>query len=399
MMNIKKTAIFGMALMTFTSLSLLTATPGQAQSKAAPLPLQCESYRDSQARNIMFVSTPAGLKKAIELAQGGQTIKLAPGNYGSLNYLSGKKPNSIVTLVSAVKNNPAIIESTSISNASNFTFINLKFFAEGTGKVPSWGDKKAPLGDFIDNRGVRLPVQPGDSALGLKDVNNIRISHSLFSGHNRAIYVKTSKNIRITDNVFVNTTMDHMTFTGVDGVLIEGNYMGAFKTFWSGHNDVIQFFATPSNTPSKNITIRNNVMTSSELPGSKGGVQAVFMFNEKVARNNGTLSDFHKNILVEDNTIVTTHVNALVIGAADGVTVRNNTVLSECGRGGSDPRISIYSGNKNVSVKGNKANVLHAADKVVTKKVSMPSNWDVSGNKITGECISPPRVYSPGCKN
>lgn len=395
MFRTKKMQLLGLAVMTFTSVLFLPVK----ESHAA---LECRFWKPSNEKNVVNVTTASALRSAVAAAKGGETIKLAPGNYGNLNFLSNKKPSSAITIISNDEKNPAIITATSISNASNINLVRLKFFPESRENIPTWGNRKPPLSSFIDNRGVRLPEPPGQAGLSLRNVTGITVGESKFSGHTRGVYVRESRNIRVMNNVFLNTVMDHMTFSDVHNVLIEGNYLGAFKTFWSAHNDAIQFYATGYNKPSSDVTIRNNVITSTELSGSNGGVQGVFIFNEKVVRENGGIADFHKNIVVEDNTIVTSHPNAVVVSATAGVRVRNNTVLADCDarRPGWDPRISVYSGNTQVVLTNNKANTIHASAKTVTQKVAMPANWTYSANTITQACMKAPKLnVAPGCKD
>lgn len=354
--------------------------------------LECKSYNVSTSKNIVKVSSPSALKAAIAASKGGQTFVLSPGNYGSLSYLSGKKTSQPITIISADKNNMAIITSTSLQNSANIILANLKFLADGSGAVPSWGNVKPPNTGYSG-----LPAQPGKIGLSLVSSSNITVTGSIFSGHNRGLYGTHSKNIAITGNVFKNTTMDHMAFNAMDGVLIEGNYTGAFKTFWNSHNDSIQFWNT--GTTSGNITVKNNVITSSELPGSKGGVQGIFIFNEDVARQGGNTTDFYRNIVVTGNKIITTHPNALTISATHGVRIQNNTLLADCSnrKAGWDPRLTVYKGNTNVVITGNKANIFHAAELNPTVKASIPNKWIVSSNTITSQCMNDPAPVAPGC--
>lgn len=377
--------IIGLGFMSMAAMCLIPMKPGYAA-------LECKSYSVSTSKNVVKVSSASSLKTAIAASKGGQTFVLSPGNYGSLSYLSGKKTSQPITIISADKNNMAVVTSTSLQNSANIVLANLRFFAEGSGAVPSWGNVTPPNTDYDG-----LPKQPGKVGLTLASSSNITVTGSVFSGHNRGIYGTKSKNITITGNVFKNTTMDHMAFNAMDGVLIEGNYTGAFKAFWASHNDSIQFWNTGAT--SGNITIKNNVITSSELPGSKGGVQGVFIFNEDVARQGGNTTDFYRNIVVTGNKIVTTHPNALTISAAHGVRVQNNIVLADCSnrKSGWDPRLTVYKGDTNVVITGNKANLLHAAELNPTVKASMPAQWTVSGNSTTSQCVNDPAPVAPGC--
>ena len=390
MYNFKKTAIYSMAFIGCMSMALMPVK-GYAAEQICPvatLPLA----------KVITVSSASALKSAVAIATGGVTIQLAPGNYGNLDFLSGKNASSPIIITSADKRNMAVVESTRISNASNITLSYLRFYADGSGNVPSWGNVIPPKDSFSG-----LPLQPGKTGLRLEGSRNITISNSLFSGHNRASMMVNSTNVRIVGNTFTNTTMDHMAFTGMNNLLIEGNYTGGFKTFWSAHNDSIQFWNTgkgSSGNPSTFVTIRNNVITSSELPGSNGGVQGIFIFSEKVVREGGTSKDFYRDFIVENNTVVTSHPNAITLSATTGLRVLNNTALVDCAnhKKGWEPRITVYNGNTGVVLTGNKSNILHAATGNPTVKVDFPKSWTVGGNTVTTACMASPRLnVAPGC--
>lgn len=382
MFKIKKAAIFGVALMSCMSLTLIPVKSALSAELTCTVPPQGK---------IVTVSSVTALKSAVAKATGNVTIQLMPGNYGNLDFLSGKNPSGPITITSANKSNMAIIESTRISKASNITLRHLKFFADGSGKVPSWGNIKPP-NDSYDG----LPRQPGKTALRVTDSRNITVADSFFSGHNRATMMSDSTNVKVIGNLFTNTTMDHMAFTGMNNLLIEGNRTGGFKTFWASHNDSIQFWSTGKNAkPSTFVTIRNNVITSSELPGSKGGVQGIFIFNEKVVREGGTTKDYYRDIVVEDNIVITSHPNAITLSATTGLKVRNNVALVDCKnhKKGWEPRIVVFNGSTGVTLTGNTTNILHASTGNPTVKAAFPKSWKVAGNTVTKECRGVPSQF------
>ncbi len=384
--------MLGVALMTCLGMGLVPVRGAIAAELSCTVP--------KPAGKVITVSSASALKAAVSQLVSGQTIQLNPGNYGDLSFLSGKKFSAPVLITSANRSNMAIVTSTKIKNSQNINLSYLKFFADGSGKTPSWGNV-VPPNDSYDG----LPRQPGKTALYLEDSKDFTVANSLFSGHNRATMFSNSTNVKILNNVFTNTTMDHMAFTGMNNLLIEGNYTGGFKTFWTSHNDSIQFWNTgtgSSGNKSSYVTIRNNILTSTEQPGSKGGIQGVFIFNEKVARQGGGLSDFYRNIVVDNNKIVTSHPNALTLSATEGLVVRNNTALVDCANNkkGWEPRLTVYEGSRGVIISGNKANRFHAATKNPTVKASFPKSWFVMGNTVTSQCMNAPRnLVAPGCAN
>ena len=384
--------MLGVALMTCLGVGILPVRGAIAAELKCVVP--------QPSGKVITVSSASALKAAVSKLVAGQTIRLNPGNYGDLSFLSGKKFSAPVLITSANRNNMAIVTSTKISGSQNIHLSYLRFFADGSGKTPSWG-KVVPPNDSYDG----LPRQPGKTALYLEQSRDFTVANSLFSGHNRATMFSNSTNVKILNNVFTNTTMDHMAFTGMNNLLIEGNYTGGFKAFWASHNDSIQFWNTgkgSAGNKSTYVTIRNNIITSTEQPGSKGGIQGVFLFNEKVAREGGGLSDFYKNVVVENNKIITSHPNAITLSATEGLKIRNNTALVDCANNkkGWEPRLTVYNGSRGVNISGNKVNRLHAATKNPTVQASFPSGWSVMGNTVTSQCMKAPlNLVAPGCGN
>lgn len=391
MFELKKSMMLGVALMTCLGVGILPVRGAMAAELTCTVP--------KPAGSVITVSNAAALKAAVSKLVSGQTIQLNPGNYGDLSFLSGKKFSAPVLITSANKNNMAIVTSTKISNSQNINLSYLKFFADGSGKTPSWGSV-VPPNDSYDG----LPRQPGKTALYLENSRDVTVAHSLFSGHNRGTMFSNSTNVKILNNVFTNTTMDHMAFTGMNNLLVEGNYTGGFKAFWASHNDSIQFWNTGTGSAgntSSYVTIRNNILTSTEQSGSKGGVQGVFIFSEKVARQGGGYSDFYKNVVIENNTIVTSHPNAITLSATAGLRIRNNTALVDCAnhKKGWEPRLTVYNGSTGVTISGNRANRLHAATGNPTVQASFPGSWVVTGNTVTTQCMTAPRnLVAPGCR-
>lgn len=363
------------------------------------LPLTCGNITPEDTTNAITVSTPDELEAAVaDRRMSGGTILLAAGNYGNMtSLLNNMNPSAPLIIASADPANAAIIEATDVRNSSNITFANLNFFANGTPELPRWNIDPPPR----DGQFPELPSQPGGTGLRIRDSNNITVTGSNFSGHSRGISSSTSSNIRITNSMFNNTTMDHMAFTDIHGLLIEGNYTRGHQTLWRQHNDIIQFWNIPNTGPSSDIVIRNNVLTSSQLPGSNGSPQGIFMYNEEVQRNGGGPDEFYRNVLIENNTIITDHPNGMVLGAGDNIRVRNNTVRLDCAgerSPGRHPRINLHDQSTNVELTGNSTNQIQASGNDMVRPVTMPSSWANTSNTQTPDCMdSPVLTQAPGC--
>ena len=71
------------------------------------------------------VASAAELKAALANASGGETIVLAPGDYGALSF-KHQLPSE-VTITSADADHPAVFERVSLNGASNLTFDHVVF--------------------------------------------------------------------------------------------------------------------------------------------------------------------------------------------------------------------------------------------------------------------------------
>ena len=144
----------------------------------------------------------------------------------------------------------------------------------------------------------------------------------------------------------------------VDG-LIEGNSYHDMKTPVSGgHRDMIQFWTAGDSIPSRNVTIRGNIITVDDnLP-----MQSIFIYNEEVTRNGAGSNMFYQNFLIEDNHIEGSHPHGITVGPINGLTIRNNVVVQDPTNAfrelGWHPRIDVDRASLNVTITDNTANAI-----------------------------------------
>ena len=100
---------------------------------------------------------------------------------------------------------------------------------------------------------------------------------------------------------------------------------------------MIQVFTNGTDTPSTDLVIRGNILNSGD---SKAASQSIFMRNEVVDSQGAGRGMYYSNILIEDNVIYNAHANAIWVGYADGLSIRNNTILHNPASGDGTPSIS-----------------------------------------------------------
>ena len=130
------------------------------------------------------VKNTTELSAALSVAQAGDTIRLASGDYTFLK-IYGMKFASEVTITSADPGNPAVINGVSIDNSSNLTFKNLDvtFNGEKLNAAMNVGSSSNILIDSVELIGTPAVVGTGlfiRSSSGVT-VNNVDI-HDFSSG-------------------------------------------------------------------------------------------------------------------------------------------------------------------------------------------------------------------------
>ena len=354
----------------------------------------------------IMVSTLSELYAALASAEGGETIALAPGNYGEL--FLGKKSYfditfpSNVTITSADPNNPAVFTDLDIREASNLTLDSLVFdYTFIPGQPISVKPFKISGGENItvSNSTFDGDVAQGVSALDdgfsaghgltVSGTDNVTITGNEVYNFQRGFVIGGGSNIVVTNNELHSLRMDGMNFTSVQNVLIEGNYIHDFRRppGSDDHADMIQFWTNGTTVPTTDVIIRGNVLDI----GEGDSTQSIFMRNDMVDRGLAGPEMFYQNITIEENVITNAHKHGITVGETDGLVIRQNTVLHADGgnQDGLDdsveiPLISVASTSTNVTVTGNVASGISG--------LSTQTDWVVKQNAI----VQDQNMLAPG---
>ena len=87
--------------------------------------------------------------------------------------------------------------------------------------------------------------------------------------------------------------------------------------------DGIQFWTNGTTSPSTNIIISGNFITSD----TDSPMHGIFMRNEVVNSQGGGLDMYYQDITIEDNVIKTAHLWGISVGETKGLLIDNNTIL------------------------------------------------------------------------
>ena len=333
------------------------------------------SGKNGAVMQTITVSSLSGLYAALASATGGETIALAPGNYGNM-FLGAKSKFDItfpsnVTITSADPGNPAVFTGLDIRDAANLTFDSVVFdytFAEGqpiyTKPFKISGGENITIRNSTFDGDVAQGVSAVDDGFGygqglsVRGTNNVTIEGNEFYNFHRGLVVGDGDNIAVTNNEIHSIRSDGMNFTGVQDVLIEGNYIHDFRRppSSSDHADMIQFWTNGTTRPTTDVTIRGNILDIGE--GSP--TQSIFMRNDMVDRGLAGPEMFYRNVTIEDNLITNAHAHGITVGETAGLVIRQNSVLHADGgnQDGQDasveiPRISVAGSSTDVTITGN----------------------------------------------
>lgn len=263
---------------------------------------------------MTVVSNGDELLQALANAAPGDTIELAPGNYGSV-VIDGYRFAENVTITSQYPNAMASFETLFIKNSSHLTFDAIAvnhILADGE---PDWSsafridksDHISVLNSEISGSADDNHTNDGQGLLVL-DSANITLDGNTFHDLRTGLSVGRSEFVEVTDNTFVDIRSDGMNFANVRHVLVDANTLTDFHPAYElgDHPDMIQLWNDGSYGEMFDIVISNNILTQ----GDGAAVQGIFI-QGALTQTDGSLPPLLHDLTVAGNTID--------IGAAQGI--------------------------------------------------------------------------------
>lgn len=344
------------------------------------------------ARAESFVAKPSDLPAVLRLAQGGDTILLQPGDYGSVD-IEDLTPTAPITLRADGTGAPVRFAGLNLRNVANITLDGILFEYRFNAGDPLWTSRfsvnhsqKVTIrnsrfsGDIV--RGGAAADEGYASGIGLKidKSSDINVLDNQINTFYRGLLVAESDRVTISRNDVSAIRSDGMNFVAVQSLLVEDNYLRDFRASRASgdHPDMIQFWTTGTTRPTRDVTLRNNVLNS----GKGSWTQSIFMGNELVSQGKAGDQMFYQNITITGNVIVNSHLHGITVGETNGLTISNNTLIhNRLTDGDTDnptlwtPRINVMDRSENVSILRN-----------LTPDISGPKNrpdWTVRDNFLT----------------
>ena len=238
-------------------------------------------------------ATPATLMARLKSAKGGETIRLAPGDYGIVNF-----PREV--------HSPAIT-----IDASGATFTGLVLNKVGG----------------VTIRGGQV-VGPGGRSYGIsiRGSERVRIENMRISGAHRGIVTNESRDIALVGNALTGLVSDGIDVASSQRVLVQRNscrdfspnlavFDAAGKKVRDGdHPDCIQGWSRSTLPPTSDVQVLDNVI--------EGRMQGIFFGNHV---RNGVDDGGFDRIVIRGNK-VTVNMAGIAIGAVRDGVVRDNVV-------------------------------------------------------------------------
>lgn len=334
--------------------------------------------------DTITVRDAAGLKSALAAAQGGETIVLQDGDYGTMA-LSGSF-GAEVMLVSENLHG-ARFTGLKISGSSHLTLDGLHLdYVAGQNNTHYASPFKINTSSHIT---LRNSLIDGDDMLKAADAGtgyptgrglivgksqDIVIENNEVRTFWKGIGVGTSSNVTLRGNDIHDMRSDGINVAASNGVVIEANQIHDFRVnpLTGDHPDMIQIYSSAHSTVPQNIVIRDNFLNI----GDGTSTQGIFITHNVTSKTAHGADVAFENISVTDNVIVNGHVNGLVVDTTHNLVVANNTLLTPPEAGLNAPRLSVDTASTGVTLTGNIAEVIH-------NLTTAPSDWTVSGNVRT----------------
>lgn len=286
------------------------------------------------------INTPEQLRAALRGDLSGKTLALGPGDYGALKISGLSSPKEARTRIcSADPGKPAEITGLILRNAQGLILEDLKLqyrFQLGDNPITT-RPFRILNSAHITLRGVEFSGDvargsaPYDNGFGagkglfVSGARDLAITGSEFHTWHKAVAIHDSQNVVFSGNDIHSIRSDGLNISQVENMLIERNHIHDFLRSMASkdHADMIQIWTTRTDKPSRNITIRSNLLNS----GSGKFTQSIYISNRRVDRDGAGHEMFYRNTRIENNVIINAHLHGITVAATDRLEIVNNTLI------------------------------------------------------------------------
>ena len=282
----------------------------------------------------------------------GDTVYLLNGDHGNVFIqgsfgagLIGYSNNPMISILAAPGSAP-ILDTLFITGGAGWAFQGLTIGSvNNTGKYPAFGNNnpdvlnvyfQGPHNNIIVDNNIIQTIPPSTASgwtmnqwltgrrSGIKNVGGVctAITNNTIRNVGNGIVSQQGSSTLI-----YQTLIDHFFDDGIDyadtGMLIQGNFIKNSEVDGDGvHSDGMQAQPASETTVVQNITITGNTiirLADPSLPFPQN-LQGIDQFD-----------GVYKNVLVQNNSIVTSALQGIAYYGTQGLTVFNNTVAGDAG--------------------------------------------------------------------
>ena len=307
------------------------------------------------------VSNLSQLESAMAQANGGETITLQDGYYGSIEI---SKDFSSTVMIEAKNPHKVTFNDIDIPGGSNIHLDGLVI--NDTPRIDQNAQNVTVSNSILKN------------ALYLRDADNIVVDGNDIGGGGNTLTLNDVTNFAITENYIHDAVHDVVRITGASKYgLFENNTVYDVAAPSTSHPDLVQMFGYNGSNPT-DITFRGNYLYDDPATGS---VQAQGLFFGNPT-NGG-----YKNILIEDNLVNVGSPNSIAIhGGQENVVIQNNTLIPFPGGGGAIIRLTDARGWSNAGTT--------VQDNIAKEILNQTNSPNVSGNYLYGRDADLSRLFS-----
>src|SRR6056297_1263630 len=321
------------------------------------------------SENVIVVHNTEEFYEALQNANGGERIELAPGNYGDIK-LSNFPYQSEVVITSQNSDDLAKFNTVMLSHVSNLTFDNVYFDFRPDEETVEWStalraDNSSNITVINSKFEGGSPVAgiPSDSEPGTQGPEGIdgypigigmqfNWSQNIVIENNDVSFFSAGVRFNNVDNISFNQNeiyeFRNVPVGGgdVSNLHMENNYFHdsiAWKFGALGdHGDFVHFWTrSEDSTPSENLYFYGNVFDQGE------GAAILCIYLE----DNYDVG--YKNVTIENNLIHNGNAQALRLENIDGLFIKKSSFIQSSGDAKDAPQIRLLYDNENVYIEDN----------------------------------------------
>ncbi len=297
---------------------------------------------------ILYAQSDRELALALSSAQGGETIEVAPGNYGRIWIIGGKYSQVVVgntrirtttsnlqsdvTIKSQSLSNKATIKNIDIRGSDRWAFSDVdirpgsqgkSFFAvKFNGNGNSLSNSSISFGDSTNWSRQNWNKNAG-RGVWLRGADQT-VQNTHFQSVNMGVTVDhNAPNARIINNTIDGLSGDGFRALGDHG-LYQNNLIKNFKDVNGNHDDCLQSFSKKNGRVGAGavvgVTVKGNVCIAAEDQSAD-----FYSTPQGYVAFQGAMDDW----VIQDNVLVSSSYHGITLGNASNATISNNTILDD----------------------------------------------------------------------